>query len=129
MTEQKNSNLNGSDFQKILADIVDVLHSKKAQDIKVLDLRKKSAFASYIIIATGTSTRQVFSLYQYVEKYFKEKSIYPHIEGTEASEWILLFAEDIVIHLFTPDMREFYQLDKIWHTGDNRLEFPITSPK
>ena len=127
MTEQKNNNLNDNDFQKVLADIVEVLHSKKAQDIKVLDLRKKSAFASYIIIATGTSTRQVFSLYQYVEKYFKEKSIYPHVEGAEASEWILLFAEDIVIHLFIPAMREFYQLDKIWHTGDNLIEFPITS--
>lgn len=113
----------------MLEDIVDVLHSKKAQDIKVLDLRKKSAFASYIVIVTGTSTRQVFSLYQYIEKYFKEKSIVPHVEGTEAAEWILLFAEDIVIHLFVPGMREFYQLDKIWDTGDNLINFPITAPK
>lgn len=129
MIEQKISNLTDDDFHKILEDVVGVLHSKKAQNVRVFDLRKKSAFASYSIVATGTSTRQVFSLYQYIEKYFKEKSIYPHVEGTEASEWILLFAEDIVIHLFIPDMREFYQLDKIWHTGDNLIEFSIATSK
>ena len=79
------------------------------------------------MIATGSSTRQVYALYQYIEKYFKEKSVFPHVEGTEAAEWILLFAEDIAIHLFIPDMREFYELDKIWHKGDNLIEFPIVA--
>lgn len=125
MTEQKISIQIDSDLQKVLADIVEILRGKKAQDIKALDLTKKSAFASYLVIATGSSTRQVYALYQYIEKYFKEKSIFPHVEGTEASEWILLFAEDIAIHLFVPDMREFYELDRIWHKGDNLMEFPI----
>lgn len=126
MTEQKTSIQIDNDLQKVLADVVEILRGKKAQDIKVLDLTKKSAFASYLVIATGSSTRQVYALYQYIEKFFKEKSIFPHVEGTEASEWILLFAEDIAIHLFIPDMREFYELDRIWHKGDNLIEFPTT---
>ncbi|MBP9752889.1 MAG: ribosome silencing factor [Proteobacteria bacterium] len=103
--------------QKALAEkIIATLEDKKALDIKLIDLHEKGAFADYMIIATATSTRQVFALMQYVEEVYKSIKIHPHVEGRTQCEWILIYGADIVIHLLLPETRDFYQIEKMWQT-------------
>lgn len=111
-------------MQNIIDDIVTVLDEKKAEDIRILDLQKSSAFASFMIIATATSTRQVYALYQYVEDTFKKHGVHPHVEGLQQCEWILMFGADIVVHLFLPEARDFYALEKMWQMATTADEAP-----
>ena len=98
----------------LIDQIVEILEDRKAENVVVLDLTKRSAFASHMIIATGNSTRQVHALFQHVYKFFKEQGIVAHVEGEAQAEWVLISAEDIVIHLFIPEARAHYQLEKMW---------------
>ncbi|CAO4847680.1 MAG: Ribosomal silencing factor RsfS [Holosporales bacterium] len=111
-------------MQNIIDDIVTILDEKKAEEIRILDLQKSSAFASFMIIATATSTRQVYALYQYVEDTFKKHGVHPHVEGLQQCEWILMFGADIVVHLFLPETREFYALEKMWQMATTADQAP-----
>lgn len=105
------------DIKNLADQIVAVLDEKKAEHIKVLDLKKSNAFASYMIIATASSTRQVYALYQYTEELFKKNGINPHVEGLQQCEWVLVYGSDIVVHLFLPETRNFYHLEKMWDSA------------
>ncbi|CAO5681864.1 MAG: Ribosomal silencing factor RsfS [Holosporales bacterium] len=96
--------------------IINILEEKKATDIKSIDLRQKGAFVDFMIIATGTSTRQVYALAQYVEEVFKQEGVHPHMEGKTQCEWVLLFGSDLVVHILLPETRQFYELEKMWGT-------------
>jgi ribosome-associated protein len=103
---------------KALAEkMIQVLEDKKAEDIHLLDLHDRAAFAAYMIIASATSTRQIYALTQYLEEAFKEEKIIPHIEGRTQCEWVLVYGGDVVIHLLLPEARAFYQLEKMWATA------------
>ncbi len=95
--------------------IQDFLSSKKAQDIVSIDLRGKSSIADYLIIASGTSQRQVGSMAELLREDLKKKGLKNvRIEGIPQCDWVLVDAGDIIVHLFRPEIRTFYNLEKMW---------------
>ena len=97
------------------------LDSKKAHDIKLLGLSKETIIADYFVIATGTSSTHIKSLADEVEfKLFETLQVKPnHIEGFGNSTWILLDYGSIIVHIFTKDAREFYNLERLWVDAEN----------
>ena len=95
--------------------IISTLDINKAQDIISIDLKDKSSMADYMIIASGTSSRHIQSLSEQVLDKFKDKGIKnSKIEGKESSEWKLVDGIDIIVHIFHPEKRKFYELEKMW---------------
>ena len=91
------------------------LDDKKALDIAVIDIMEKATFADYLVIATGNSERQVNSLVDEVEDQFaKEGLLVKNIEGKQNSGWVLMDFGDIIVHIFTKEMREKYNIEKVW---------------
>ena len=92
-----------------------ILDANKAKDIVSIDLQKKSYVADYMIIASGTSSRHLQSLSINLVSELKKIGLNNcRIEGTESNHWKLVDAIDIIIHLFHPEKREFYDLEKMW---------------
>ena len=92
-----------------------ILDNNKAKNIVSIDLKKKSYIADYMIIASGTSSRHLQSLSENLVSELKKKGIYNcRIEGKDSSDWKLVDAMDIIIHIFHPEKREFYDLEKMW---------------
>lgn len=95
--------------------IVQSLDSDKALDIEVIDLSGQSALADYIVVASGTSTRQVVSMAEKLEERLSargHKGI--RTEGAGQGNWVVLDAGDIIVHIFRPEVREFYNIEKMW---------------
>jgi ribosome-associated protein len=91
---------------------------KKATDIVVMDLREAGAFTDYFVICTGQNPRQVTAIAEHVEDALRSEHIRPaHHEGYARSEWVLLDYFDFIVHVFMPDTREFYALDRLWGTA------------
>ena len=100
------------DLKKI---IIKTLDSNKALDIVSIDLKDKSSIADYMIVASGTSSRHIQSLSEQVLEKFKTNGLKNcKIEGKDSAEWKLVDAIDIVVHIFNPEKRKFYELEKIW---------------
>ena len=95
--------------------ILDTLDSNKALDIISIDLKNKSSMADFMIIASGTSSRHIQALSEQVLEKLKANGIKDSkIEGKESSDWKLVDGIDLIIHIFNPDKRKFYELEKIW---------------
>ena len=92
-----------------------ILDNNKAKNIVSIDLKKKSYIADYMIIASGTSSRHLHSLSENLITELKKIGIYNcRMEGRDSSDWKLVDAIDIIIHIFHPEKREFYDLEKMW---------------
>ena len=95
--------------------VIDTLDLNKAQDIVTIDLKDKSSMADYMIIASGTSSRHIQSLSEQVLEKLKDNVIKnSKIEGKESNEWKLVDGIDLIVHIFHPEKRKFYELEKIW---------------
>tara|TARA_Y100000816_G_C25663389_1_gene352021 strand:- start:159 stop:509 length:351 start_codon:yes stop_codon:yes gene_type:complete len=95
--------------------IIKTLDLNKALDIVSIDLKDKSSVADYMIIASGTSSRHIQSLSEQVLEKFKDNGIKNlKIEGKESNEWKLVDGIDLIVHIFHPEKRKFYELEKIW---------------
>lgn len=104
---------------EILENIVRTLDSKKASDIKVLKITDLTSIADYFVIASGTSSTHVKALSDEVEDKLSTLGQEPkNIEG-KATGWILLDYADVVCHVFTPDSRELFNLEKLWQDAEN----------
>ena len=91
------------------------LSDKKAQDIIIIDIQEKAAFADYFVICSGTSERQINSLIDDVEDAFaKEGLLVKSIEGKNGSGWVLMDFGDVIVNLFTKEMRDKYSIEKVW---------------
>ena len=101
-----------SDLKEI---VITTLDLNKAEDIVTIDLKDKSSMADYMIIASGTSSRHIQSLSEQVLEKFKDNGIKDSkIEGKESAEWKLVDGVDLIVHIFHPEKRKFYELEKIW---------------
>ena len=101
--------------KKILKLILKSLGDDKAFDVKSIDLLQRSSIADFMIIASGTSSKQVSSMANNLRQRLKDYGIKTRKpEGLINSDWVLIDAFDIVIHLFRPEVREFYRLEKMW---------------
>ncbi len=95
--------------------IINTLDLNKAQDIVSIDLKDKSSMADFMIIASGTSSRHIQSLSEQVLEKFKANGLKDSkIEGKESNEWKLVDGIDLIVHIFHPEKRKFYELEKIW---------------
>jgi len=94
---------------------VEAASDKKAVDIVLLDTRGVCTFADYFVICSGDSSKQIEAIRDEVGHVLKRAGILPHhYEGTVDSGWLLLDFSDVIVHIFAPDEREQYQLDKLW---------------
>tara|TARA_Y100000996_G_C22320143_1_gene559990 strand:- start:271 stop:621 length:351 start_codon:yes stop_codon:yes gene_type:complete len=101
-----------SDLKKIIIQTLDI---NKAKDIVSIDLKDKSSMADYMIIASGTSSRHIQSLSEQVLEKLKNNGLKDSkIEGKESNEWKLVDGIDLIIHIFHPEKRKFYELEKMW---------------
>ncbi len=101
-----------ADLKKI---IINTLNSNKALDITSIDLSGKSSIADYMIIASGTSSRHIQALSEQVLDQFKKNGVINcKIEGNESSGWKLIDGIDLIVHIFNPEKRKFYEIEKIW---------------
>lgn len=100
------------DLVKIVATSLD---DDKAEDIVSIDLRGKSSIADYMIIASGRSSRQLVAMAQHLDEKLSGLGVKDvAIEGMTQGDWVLLDGGDVVVHLFRPEVREFYNLEKMW---------------
>ncbi len=104
---EKNSNLK--------KEIIKTLDLNKALDIVTIDLDGKSSVADYMIVASGTSSRHIQALSEQVFEKFKNNGVENcKIEGKESSDWKLVDGIDLIVHIFNPEKRKFYELEKMW---------------
>ncbi|MEM6897351.1 MAG: ribosome silencing factor [Pseudomonadota bacterium] len=95
--------------------ITKTLTEEKAEDIVDIDLRGKSEMGDFMVVASGRSTRQVSALAEKLTDRLKQElSILCRVEGKSAGDWVLIDAGDVIVHIFRPEVREFYQLEKMW---------------
>ena len=95
--------------------ILNTLDSNKALDIVSIDLENKSSMADYLIIASGTSSRHMQALSEIVLDKFKNNGISNcKIEGSDSNDWKLIDGIDVIVHIFNPEKRKFYELEKMW---------------
>ena len=95
--------------------IINTLDSNKALNIVSIDLENKSSMADHLIIASGTSSRHMQALSEIVLEKFKSNGISNcKIEGNESNDWKLIDGIDVVVHIFNPEKRKFYDLEKMW---------------
>ena len=101
-----------SDLKSI---VLSTLDSNKALDIVSIDLRNKSSIADHMIVASGTSSRHIQVLSEIVLEKFKSNGITNcKIEGIESNDWKLIDGIDVIVHIFNPEKRKFYELEKMW---------------
>ena len=101
-----------SDLKQI---VINTLDKNKAKDIISIDLKDKSSMADYMIIASGTSSRHIQSLSEQVLEKLKNNGVKnSKIEGKDSAEWKLVDGIDLIIHIFHPEKRKFYELEKMW---------------
>ena len=95
--------------------VLKTLNTNKAQDIVSIDLKDKSSMADYLIIASGTSSRHLQSLSEQVLEKLKDNGVKnSKIEGKESNEWKLVDGIDVIVHIFHPEKRKFYEIEKMW---------------
>lgn len=106
----KNTNEN-----EVLDIIVKTLDGGKAEDVVVIDLQGKTSIANQMVVASGTSQRHVASLAEKIQENLKAAGYKTTVEGEEKADWVLIDAFDVIVHIFKPEVREFYSLEKMWN--------------
>ena len=107
--------------EALLTAILSSLTDDKGEDIVQIDLRGKSSIGDYMVIASGRSTRQVSSMSEKLSQRLKDEfGLSARIEGKDAGDWVLIDTGDVIVHVFRPEVREFYQLEKMWATDNAR---------
>jgi len=103
------------DGHPLLSAILASLEDDKAEDIVAIPLAGKSEMADHMVIATGRSSRQVGAISEKLAERLKhEHDLVVRMEGRDVGDWVLIDAGDVIVHVFRPEVREFYQLEKMW---------------
>ncbi len=104
--------------ESLLAAVLKSLDDDKGEDIVQINLRGKSEMGDYMVIASGRSSRQVVAMAEKLADRIKQDfGIICKTEGKETGDWVLIDTGDIIVHIFRPEVREFYQLEKMWQPG------------
>ena len=111
-----------ADFPAEVTQAADLALESKGHGVLILDLRGISTATDYFVLASGTSDVQVKAIAEHVVDELKKENVRPaHVEGLSGGRWVLLDYIDFVVHVFTPDVREFYGLEQLWGSAE-RLE-------
>ena len=106
------------DSDQLLDAILTSLDDDKAEEVVKINLRGKSEMGDWMVIASGRSTRQVSAMSEKLtEKLKADFGVISKIEGKDIGDWVLIDTGDVIVHLFRPEVREFYQLEKMWMPG------------
>lgn len=101
--------------KKLLDLILTSLDDDKAEEIVTIDLKGKSEMADFMVICSGRSSRQVASISEKLVEHLKhELNVRSKVEGKDTGDWVLIDTGDVIVHVFRPEVREFYQLEKMW---------------
>lgn len=101
--------------QDVLAAVLASVDDDKAEEIVQIDLRGRSDVADYMVICSGRSSRQVAAIAEKLAQRLKDEfGIYCKMEGKETGDWVLIDSADVIVHVFRPEVRDFYQLEKMW---------------
>lgn len=107
--------VNDATSEALLARILESLEDDKAEDIVQVDLRGKTSIGDYMVICSGRSSRQVAAISEkLVERLKQDFGRISKIEGKDAGDWVLIDTGDVIVHVFRPEVREFYQIEKMW---------------
>jgi ribosome-associated protein len=105
----------GLETEALLALVLKVLEDGKAKEVTVLDVRQKTSFTDYMVVASGSSERHVKALAGHVAEASKQENHQPFgVEGDDVGEWVLVDLGGVIVHVMKPQIREFYQLEKLW---------------
>ena len=114
--------------QKNLQRILSSLEESKAEDVVTIDIRGKSPLADYMVIASGRSQRHVSALADHLLFALKDREgVYAKVEGLSEGDWVLIDIGDIIVHLFRPETRDFYNLEKMWCNPVESLPIPASA--
>ena len=104
-----------NNIDKIKQSIEKILHDNKALEVITIDLKNKTSIADFMIVASGTSSRHIQALSEMIVDQLKKGGIKnPYLEGKDSKEWKLIDGADIIVHIFHPEKRKFYDLEKMW---------------
>ncbi|TQI65921.1 ribosome silencing factor [Clostridium sp. KNHs216] len=104
---------------ELAKETVKILDEKKAMDLKAIGIKDISVLADYFVFSTGTSSTHVKSLAEEVEFKLKQLGVSPeHVDGYRSNSWVLLDYGNVMVHIFTADAREFYNLDRLWQDAE-----------
>ncbi|WP_412565111.1 ribosome silencing factor [Thalassobius sp. MITS945101] len=104
--------------EELLERILSSLESDKAEDIEQIDLRGKSSIGDFMVVCSGTSSRQVSAISEkLVDRLKQDIGRLSRVEGKATGDWVLIDTGDIIVHVFRPEVREFYQIEKMWKDG------------
>ena len=109
--------------EELLARILKSLDDDKAEDVVQIDLRGKSEMGDYMVVCSGRSTRQVTAISEkLVDALKQEYGRLCKVEGKGAGDWVLIDTGDVIVHVFRPEVREFYQLEKMWQPAGEQAQ-------
>ena len=118
MSDAATANAPTHTSEEILAAVLKSVDDDKAEDIVQIDLRGRSDVADYMVICSGRSSRQVAAISEkLVDRLKQEFRVASKMEGKETGDWVLIDTGDVIVHVFRPEVREFYQLEKVWLPG------------
>ena len=116
------------DAEEILALVLARLDDDKAEDIVPIELRGKTTIADYMVVASGRSQRHVGATAEHLVEVLKERGVKGvRVEGFPACDWVLIDASDVIVHIFQPEVRGFYNLEKMW--SGVRPDTPVQAPR
>jgi ribosome-associated protein len=108
-----------SALPKQVAQAVGAALDKQAHALTILDLKKAAGFTDYFVICTGNNARQVKAIADHIRDTLADDGVKPaHVEGSDRSEWILLDYFDFIVHIFAPETRTFYDLERLWGSAE-----------
>jgi ribosome-associated protein len=105
--------------------IMAALDKEKGEDVVSIDLSGKTALADYMVIVTGTSSRQVTSMAEKLRDALSKEGVKARLEGMETGDWVIVDAGDVIVHLFRPEVRSFYNLEKLWSTDFSTTDYTL----
>ena len=115
--------------EKLVTRIAKLLDGKKARDVLALRVSHLTSLADYLVIATGHNPIQTKALSEHLDKHLAETGLEPRrVEGRGDNTWIVMDYADVIVHLFVPDTRNYYRLERLWDDGQNRVPLPFLEP-
>lgn len=120
-----NGDVNSSQTLQLALDATEEL---KAESIKILDIAAMTTIAEHMLICTGRSARHVKSIGENLVLRAKQSGMAPRVEGLEQAEWVLIDLNGVIVHIFQPTARAYYQIEKLWDVDPGALDSTVTPP-
>lgn len=112
-------------LHKIHSLVMKALEQEKAEDVVSIDLAGKTAIADHMVIVTGRSSRHVIGIAENLRDRLAKDKIKARVEGVESGDWVIVDAVDVIVHIFRAEVREFYNLEKLWGTDFSAVDYTL----